>query len=244
MKILRPQEIDITNRKIDFTDIKLSYSFDSELMCSKEAEYFDYYTNIKVNIVYVNYEEEFESTIGQVDLTTINLERAKKDSYPYYNVINDYTAEISDLLLNLVSEEDQLRLNQKIHIHFKEDDFDYYLDDDEIDTIYNNNICLIKSIIIHPNFRNKGIGKLVLENIIPRYIHQCGLFVLKPFPIECEEKTNGEINWDKSYLGNEKDKKISDLNKFYKKLKFENIKGFDKLLFINSDKYNDISELF
>ncbi|MDR6845586.1 GNAT family N-acetyltransferase [Flavobacterium granuli] len=138
--------------------------------------------------------------------------------YPLFDVI-DASESILDMCSVLFELEEGKDFWEKIEANF-------------IDTIpVNYTICYLECLEIVPNYRGKGIGRMIIKSMTERFYDSCGLWVVKGFPIQHSgviKKTAFEDleQWDKQmdYNSFEKDFEKSQykLFQYFQKLGFQN----------------------
>jgi hypothetical protein len=89
----------------------------------------------------------------------------------------------------------------------------------------NYNVLVLENFLIKGKYRNKGIGKLVLDCIKEHFRPMCGYFLLSSYPMQFCEKSKEKIGKDYEIDKLDKDeiKASKSLNKFYDKNNFKKI---------------------
>lgn len=86
--------------------------------------------------------------------------------------------------------------------------------------ICNRDFIAIEQIRVLPQFRDRGIGSMVIAAVIEIFKSACGFVALTPYPIECEEVNSGEEVLNKAEKEAAITKASKRLQKFYERLGF------------------------
>jgi GNAT superfamily N-acetyltransferase len=197
---------------IDYLEIK--YTFNSATPDMVENRYINEYDiEIVGNSLEDGNGDVKTFVVGKAKVLLFLLGLADHNGFPYYEIFDTYstTLEIGSLLYDWETQE------------FKAEIEEFCSD------AYNSNVLFIDRIEILPAFRNKGIGKKIIKDILCRFYECFGVMVIKAFPLQFEIKSSEkeDIAWytKMEFDGLEKDKKnaTENLVRFYKSL------GFDQL---------------
>jgi GNAT superfamily N-acetyltransferase len=113
---------------------------------------------------------------------------------------------------------------------------------DEIGAATNPNIMVLIRFGISAAWRNKGIGKQVLNGIIKQTKGKCGyIIILKGEPAQCQEKAGPESFYEMhgvELAGLEKDPEKAQwkLNAFFQRCGFRLFKNYDTVFVCNVDQ--------
>ena len=113
------------------------------------------------------------------------------------------------------------------------------------DDIYDLNMLIIHRIRILPEFRGRGIGKLVIRRSIQQFCRDCGLVVLraKPYQLELgnkeDENLKSNTERQRTYALNkfeaDEKKAYQKLEAFYAEIGFRKLKG-TKFMVLNPNQ--------
>lgn len=103
--------------------------------------------------------------------------------------------------------------------------------------IMQTNICILEKIEILPGYRGCKIGAKATKDIIFHFGSGCGLFVIQVFPLQFELKKIEQDEWQKqqelSIFPSQENIAFKQLRDYYKSFGFDEIPGYEDLLFYN-----------
>lgn len=107
----------------------------------------------------------------------------------------------------------------------------------------NDDIAVLTSYELLPEYRKIGLGKALLKDIYTRFQSSCGLIVLKVFPLQynrliLDPEWQKQMEYDKL----EKDFEMSEykLKAFYKSVGFTYLEQYPDLMFLFTSQLNPI----
>jgi hypothetical protein len=104
-------------------------------------------------------------------------------------------------------------------------------------TFINSDICLIERIEILPEYRGRKIAAKATKDIIFHFGSGCELFILQAYPLQFEVKREEQNEWQSQLeLGKfpiQEKKAFKQLKNYYKSWGFDEISGYNELLFLN-----------
>jgi len=182
-----------------------------------------------VEIYEIDIETNNEVKIGFINLRLMLFGSAMNNGFGMESVfeMEEYTLRIGEQIADFESEE----VNEDILIFYKYD-------------ITETDICIIERFEITEEYRRKGLGKKILQDIYIKFANSCGLFVVQTFPIQFEFNDGENISdWGNKMRLNTLDKDFEKsfykLKAFYQKIGFNHIEGYDDLMFLNPAIVNE-----
>ena len=102
--------------------------------------------------------------------------------------------------------------------------------------LFNEDIAILTSLEILPEYRGMGLGKAMVRDICRNYSGSCGLLIVEIFPLQHDEGYYPDKDWhdQMEYNKMEKDFERSELKikAFYKSLGFKFIESIPEVMFI------------
>lgn len=178
----------------------------------------DYINKIDFEVYVTDSHGKLSEIIAKGKISQILFALAMDNNYPLYEVM-DASESIIDMSGVLFDFEEGKDFWNKIDSYFE-----------DIAPL-NYNICYLEYFEIAPKYRGKGMGQKIITNMMERFYHSCGLWVVKGFPIQHSgliEKTTFEDldHWDQQmdYDRFEKDFEKSQYKLFhyFQQLGFQN----------------------
>ncbi len=222
------------SRKFDPENDEVYFRYSME-SCIGEIEEARYINDIHIDIIGKT-PDEVEFKMGEAQRKIILIGQAYNDNVdPYY--IFDYTRsliEIGDAIFDF----DEGCLKREIA---------------DVCELENSDICVFERLCILPKYRGLGLAKKLVKDNVMRLGNSCGLFVMKPYPLQCEGTSDGDIerarelqymnNPFEEYMGydemeQDEAKALKQLVKYYKTFGYFTIKGIDGLMFLDPSKVN------
>ncbi len=196
----------------------IDYKFESSLNQEKYDP--ESYITTVIGIIKTNNELEDDREIGEIRIKIFHLGHAMDNPIRLMDI---FDTEYSDLELF-------------------EDIFDYDTNDYKESILVNiescsHDLCLIDKIVIEPDYRGKGLCKMIIDDLCSKFSGGCKMFILKVFPLQFEYEENSEFYKTMKFneLEKNKIKAVNKLKKVYKKCGFENIKNISShLMFIDT----------
>jgi len=176
--------------------------------------------DIKADVFYYPSNSDFTdgTFIGQVSAALMNYYLYEK-GYSIYEGMDKY-ADTLGLGLELI-DEDGLQSEESINL---------------IGEVENQNILIIRELILQPEYRGKGIGKKVMKMVENSFIGKCGVIALKSFPLQhCKRfKEDHDETWKYQLNALETDinKAQSKLDEFYLECGYIRISYTDNSFFL------------
>lgn len=208
-------------------DFTIKYSFSDTLRAEPPGDDpNDFVNEIEFEVYVTDIYGKFSEIIAKGKISHILFALAMDYNYPLFSIM-DASESILDMSGVLFEFDEDKDFWDKIDTYFEDD------------IPLNYNICYLEYFEIAPNYRGKGIGKKIITNMMERFYHCCGLWVIKGFPIQHSgviEKTAFEnlSEWDRQmeYENFEKDFEKSQYKLFhyFQQLGFQN--PFDMEYFI------------
>lgn len=173
----------------------------------------DFVSEIFLNLYRVSEEKGTELVVGKGSLSLLHLNRAMDQDFPLFDVF-DATASIqamAGVIFNMKEEEDYWSKLDEL--------YDY-------DIPTNFDVCFIERIELLPEFRGKGVGKWLIQNILERFYGSCGLVVINAFPLQHEDGDSYSPEWTAKMkleaLESDLEKAQYKLFHYYQQLGFSN----------------------
>lgn len=183
----------------------------------------EYISTYMGKIIEIDHDTDKQTIVGKVCLKILLIGEALNKGVNVYDIFD--------------TEEYPYRIGSRIY-DFEEQDYNSIIERFYNQEIFPLDLCIIQRFEIIEQYRGKGIGKIVLENIRKRFASSCGLFVAQTYPIQFElansdfllnEKNKMKLgNLDKDY-----EKAFYKLKAFYQNSGFHHIKGYNDLMFSN-----------
>ena len=203
--------------------ISFKYQFTSGIGYRGEARYI---SNIKMEIFS---EDEFGNQpkiIGMVNFKIVYIAQAINVGYNLISIfdVDEYTFRHAQEFFDFETDE------------IKEDIQRFY--DYEL---LSSNICILERVEILPEYRGNKIAAKATKDIIFHFGSGCGLFVIQVFPLQLE--TREKDKWQEQLkLDNflkDRSAAFKNLRNYYKSWGFDEISGYNELLFLNTAHIND-----
>jgi len=208
-------------------DFTIKYSFSDTLRAEPPGDDpNDFVNEIEFEVYVTDIYGKLSEIIAKGKISHILFALAMDYNYPLFSIM-DASESILDMSGVLFEFDEDKDFWDKIDTYFEDD------------IPLNYNICYLEYFEIATNYRGKGIGKKIITNMMERFYHCCGLWVIKGFPIQHSgviEKTAFENldEWDQQmdYKNFEKDFEKSQYKLFhyFQQLGFQN--PFDMAYFI------------
>lgn len=105
------------------------------------------------------------------------------------------------------------------------DKLDYYFENYPLE---NYNVCFLETLEIIAKYRGKGLGAKIINDLIERFYHSCGLWVLKAYPLQFDSSSISEngSEWnskmDYAIMEVDLEKAQYQLFNYYTKMGFQN----------------------
>ena len=174
----------------------------------------DYVTEIVMDIRELDAQGNPGHQIGQGQLSLLHFSLAMEKGYSFFGVI-DASASILEMAEQLFNITEGFDCWEKI-----EACYDY-------EPLLQYDICFLERMEILPAYRKKGIGKLVISNLVERFYGCCGLVVVKASPLQHEtENFLRNPEWQQSM-------EYSLMETDYEKARYQLFNYYQKLGFIN-----------
>jgi GNAT superfamily N-acetyltransferase len=195
----------------------LYYSFDSSLETNEPGDL--YQNTINIDLCLTDEHDRRLKTVGKAQIKILLLESATMQGCSAIAVFD------SDGWLMEIGEE---IYDFELEVYLPE-----FLDSLNLD-IANQDIAILTTLEILPEYRGRGLGKMVVRDIFRRFRNSVGLFMVEVYPLQHAYHI-GDESWKKEmeYSKMEKDFEISDLKikAFYKSLGFRYHENFPHLMF-------------
>ena len=195
--------------------IAITYSFTTFPQANPLGEEpSDYVTEVLLDIRQLNSYGNPVDKIGQGVLNLLHFSLAMDKGYPLFDVM-DATGPIMEMAEKLFEVSEGIDCWDKIEEYY---DYEPPLQYD---------VCFLERLEILPAYRKKGIGKLVIKNIIEKFYASCGLVVVKAYPLQHEDDNflvNPEWQTNMKYQQMETD---------YEKARYQLYNYYQKLGFVN-----------
>jgi GNAT superfamily N-acetyltransferase len=212
--------------------VAITYSFTSfppTISLAEEPE--DYVTEIYLDIRLLNSHGNPAAKIGQGRLNLLHFSLAMDKGYPL-DYVMDASASILEMAEQLFDISEGIDCWDKIEAYY---DYEPPLQYD---------VCFLERLEILPAYRKKGIGKLVIGNIIEKFYASCGLVVAKAYPLQYEsDNFLGNPDWQASMeypkMETDYEKARYQLFDYYQKLGFVNPFAEDYFMIRPQDYVND-----
>ncbi len=200
----------------------LFYAFDSSLETNEPAD--KYQNNIEIDLCLVDEHYNRLKTIGKAQLKVLLLTSADNQGCSYLPIFD--------------SEDWLMDIGEQIY-DFETEDFNQeFLDAIDLD-MFNFDIAILTTLEILPEYRGRGLGKMVVKDIFRRFRSSVGLFIVEVYPLQ-HAYHFGDENWKKEmeYSKMEKDFEMSDLKikAFYKSLGFTFHQNYPHLMFCDPSR--------
>lgn len=174
-------------------------------------------------IIEIDLHTDKQTIIGKVCLKILLIVEAINNEVNVYDIFD--------------TEEYTYRIGSRIY-DFEEQDYKSDIQNFYREEIFPLDLCIIQRLEIIEEYRGKGIGEIVLENIKKRFASSCGLFVTQTYPIQFELASSDFLLNEKNKmkldsLDKDYEKSFYKLKSFYQKSGFHHIEGFDDLMFSN-----------
>lgn len=191
------------------------------LLCDTDPH--KYISTFSGSIVQLNLDVHQKIKIGNIRLKFLLIGEALNDEVNILELFNtgEYLYRIGSKVLNFETSD------------FKEDIQSFFNYE-----FYSFDLCIIGRFEIIEVFRGKEIGRLILKNIKRRFSISCALFVVHTYPIQFEHPDSDFLLNEKSkikldLLDKDFEKSFYKLKAFYQKIRFDHIKGYEDLMFLN-----------
>lgn len=174
----------------------------------------DFVTEILLDIRQLNSQGNPANKIGQGKLSLLHFSLAMDKGYPLFDVM-DASGPILEMAEQLFDITEGIDFWDKIEAYY---DYEPPLHYD---------ICFLERLEILPAYRKKGIGRLVISNMIEKLYASCGLVVVRAYPLQHESDNfleNPEWKENMEYPLMEKD---------YEKARYQLFDYYQKLGFVN-----------
>lgn len=201
----------------------------------------DYINPIYGNILYFNERKCDYEPCGKLECQFVNIERVLTDGYGYYEILDAYSSELSEVadIFNERRNEKTGRLKRKTVTALGYKDYD---------APWNENIIYIRKLEVIKKHRGKGVGIEVLRETLS-YLSQnfnFAFYVIIPCPLQtqlgCEQNSKKVEKWNKAMAYDEMEKNRSKATKrlrdLYSELGFTLIKG-TRLMVCSADEFED-----
>ncbi|MBI9033985.1 MAG: hypothetical protein JEZ03_05915 [Bacteroidales bacterium] len=196
----------------------IRYEFDSGLGPMEGSRYI---REFKVGVYADNYEKP-EKLIGKAAFKVVYIDEALDTGYSLYEIFDTYEYTFRHGQDFFDFETGQI----------KEDIQKYYHYD-----IMPGNICLLERIEILPEFRGQKLAAKVTKDIIFHFRSGCSLFIIQAYPLQFEAGSNDKNDWryqqELDRFPSNENEAFKQLINYYKSFGFEQIKGYNELLFYN-----------
>ncbi|WP_020526853.1 hypothetical protein [Flexithrix dorotheae] len=207
-------------------DIQIKYIVESQLHDDEfEATPDKYLTIVRGNIY--QREDVFDmldlpNLIGKIQFSIIHTNYAIIDDFNLEEVFDYSEAYLS--IMDKIYDIDKLELVDKI--------VDFYGD------FFNEDFLIFERLEIIKSHRKKGIGRLVINEVLRRFGASCGLCVAKIFPLQFEPESSKKTEWnakmDFQELPDDLEYSTFKLKAHYLKIgKCDEIEGLEGLIFKN-----------
>jgi GNAT superfamily N-acetyltransferase len=195
--------------------VAITYSFTSfpqTISLAEEPE--DYVTEIYLEIRLLNSHGNPADKIGQGQLSLLHFSLAMDKGYPL-DYVMDASASILEMAEQLFDISEGIDCWDKIEAYY---DYEPPLQYD---------VCFLERLEILPAYRKKGIGKLVIGNIIEKFYASCGLVVAKAYPLQYEsDNFLGNPEWQASM-------EYPQMEADFEKARYQLFDYYQKLGFVN-----------
>lgn len=213
-------------------------SFPQKESTAEEPE--DYVTEILMDIRELDSQGNPAAKIGQAKLSLLHFSLAMDKGYPL-DFVMDASGPILEMAEQLFDVTEGIDFWDKIEAYY---DYDPPLHYD---------VCFLERLEILPAYRKKGIGKVVIKNMIEKFYASCGLVVVKAYPLQHEsenlfEDPEWQKNMDYPQMETDFEKARYQLFDYYQKLGFVNPFGEDYFFvrphnFIDREEGNEEGDL-
>lgn len=195
--------------------ISITYSFTTfPQVTSLAEEPTDYVTEVLMDIRQLDLQGNSAHKIGQGQISLLHFSLAMDKGYPL-----DYVMDASASILEMA--EELFNISEGIDCW------------DKIEAYYNYepplqyDVCFLERLEILPAFRKKGIGKLVIKDMIEKFYASCGLVVVKAYPLQHEsenflENPEWKTNMEYQLMEADYEKARYQLFNYYQKMGFVN----------------------
>lgn len=204
---------------MDDSSVTFKYKFDSGTGPWEEGRYVR-----EINMDIFSQDEDGNALIliGKVGFKIVYVDQAMETGYDLYEIFDshEYTFRHAQDFFDFDTEQ------------VKEDIQRFYDYD-----IMQLNICLLERIEILPAYRGNKIAAKAIKDITFHFGSGCGLFIIQAYPLQFESKDREHNDWQKQLGLNsfptQGKTAFKQLRDYYKSIGFDEIPGYEDLLFYN-----------
>ncbi len=196
-------------------DLIIKYSYSNYLRNYPLGEDSSEFVNEIDFEVFLTDEFGFKECVAKGKMSHILFSLAMDVGFPLFDVM-DATSSILEMASVL--------FEWDIDKHYW-DKLDYYFENYPLE---NYNVCFLESLEIIAKYRGKDLGAKIINNLVERFYHSCGLWVLHAYPLQFNLSTirdkGSEWHTKMDYAAMEVDleKAQYQLFNYYTKMGFQN----------------------
>jgi GNAT superfamily N-acetyltransferase len=193
-----------TSTKIDVASAFLRLELATSL--SEYSEDIARYFIESTGEIFAAEEESEELEVGTVRITQIKVAAIERTGDDPFMVADDLSQEACDAATDLLTEEARSAL-EAVYV-----------------SPFISNVLILNNVLVHPQYRNQGIGRRVVSLLIDMYDH-CSILALKPFDFELPQIEPEDTEAEQKAKQAAFDRASKRLTGYYEKLGFRLILG-------------------
>lgn len=203
--------------------IEVNYQFSSYIASRDES---DCIQNIQAKIYCIDEENHSSEFVGEIEFKIIHINKVEEYNFDIYTVFDEY--------------EYTFRHAEEFY-DFENNQFRDSLLKVFPDLEFASKICIIEKMLIKSQYRGNKLGARVFKDIVFNFDY-CELFILQPYPLQFDNSLNNDFKekYNLNQLGQNEEKAIESLRKYYQSWGLKEIKGVKDLMFYSPFHRNDI----